>query len=123
MVRGGPTEDSEIARSREDRLRASQAELHAAVTRSQAMVDWYNRIYQRLRTRIEERQMLTEAFWALATGPGLIFYPFVHWNVHSVMWDGTDPDAASDPVTQYCRAFAMTGKDDEDKGLESEQEP
>jgi hypothetical protein len=112
MVRGDPAEEVGMARAGEDRLRGSQAELRAAVTRYQTTLDWYDRIYQRVRTRIEERQMLTEAFWTLATGPGLIFYPFVHWNVHRVMWDGTDPDAESDPVRQYCHALASTGLDD-----------
>jgi hypothetical protein len=87
----------------------AQRELGLARARYQRLVDWYDRVYQRVRTRIEEREMLTEAFWALAPGPGLLFYPIVRWNLHTVIWDGTDPDAESDPIRQYCQ-MAGTGR-------------
>jgi hypothetical protein len=98
--------DGEV-RVDEASLRASQAELRLAHARYHLTIDWYDRIYQRVQTRLEERQMLTEAFWTLAIGPGLLFYPIVHWNVHTVIWDGADPDAESDPIRRFCSALAV----------------
>jgi hypothetical protein len=99
--------DAEILRVDEDHLRAAQTDIGLARARYQLTVDWYDRIYQRVQTRLEERQMLSEAFWTLATGPGLLFYPIVHWNVHTVIWDGVDPDAESDPIRRFCSTLAV----------------
>lgn len=80
----------------------AQARLLEARLRHQSTLDWYGRVYDRLRTRLEEEQMLSDVRLVLLTGPGLIFYPIIRWNVHSVMWDGQDPDADSDSITIYC---------------------
>lgn len=65
---------------------------------------WQEKVYQRLITRLEERQILTDTFFVLlGGGPGLILYPVVHWNVHAVLCDGEDPDSDSNEVTAYCR--------------------
>jgi hypothetical protein len=73
-----------------------------AKARHQPTLSWYDRVYQRLRTRLDEERILSNVRMVLLTGPGLLFYPVIHWNVHSVFWDGADPDAESDPVTRYC---------------------
>ena len=78
------------------------ARLLEARLRHQSTLDWYGRVYDRLRTRLEEEQMLSDVRLVLLTGPGLIFYPIIRWNIHSVMWDGYDPDADSDSITLYC---------------------
>jgi len=78
------------------------ARLLEARLRHQSTVDWYGRVYDRLRTRLEEEQILSDVRLVLLTGPGLIFYPIIRWNLHSVMWDGHDPDADSDSITLYC---------------------
>ena len=68
------------------------------------LAHWQEKVYQRLITRFEERQILTETFFALlAGGPSILLYPVVHWNVHTVLWDGQDPDAESNEITLYCR--------------------
>lgn len=84
----------------------AQAKFRAARLHYQPTLDWYGRVYQRVRTRMEEEQLLSEVFWTLVTGPGLVFYPIVQWNVHSVMWDGIDPDAESDPIRRFCSDLA-----------------
>lgn len=70
--------------------------------RHRPLLSWYDRVYERVRTRLEEEEILSEVRMVLMPGPGLIFYPIVRWNVHSVFWDGVDPDAGTDPVTSYC---------------------
>ena len=67
-----------------------------------ALRDWRDRVYKRLLTRLEEDQILSQTLFTLLPGPGIILYPIVRWNVRSVLWDGADPDADSDPITQYC---------------------
>src|SRR5581483_10719486 len=67
------------------------------------LLDWYDRVYARVRTRMDEEAMLTDVGMVLVTNPGIVFYPVIRWNIHTVMWDGADPDADSDPVTRYCR--------------------
>jgi hypothetical protein len=74
----------------------------SARERLQPVLDWYDRVYRRLSNRIEEDQILTEAGLVLLATPAVIFYPIVRWNVRTVLWDGADPDAATDPVTAYC---------------------
>jgi hypothetical protein len=71
--------------------------------RYQPILNWYNRVYERVRVRLEEEQVLQDVRRVLWPTPGIIFYPLIRWNVRSVLWDGTDPDAATDPVTQFCR--------------------
>ena len=93
-----------------DEPRTTQSDLRHASAQLRWTIDWYDRLYQRVQTRLEEREMLMQTFWALAPGPALLFYPLVQWNVHSVMWDGTDPDAESDPLRQFCDA--LTGRSD-----------
>jgi hypothetical protein len=83
-------------------VQAAHAKFRAARVRYQPTLEWYDRVYQRVRIRMEEEQLLSEVFWTLVTGPGLVFYPIVQWNVHSVMWDGSDPDAESDPIRRFC---------------------
>lgn len=78
------------------------AELMDAKGRHRPTLEWYRKVYERFRTRLDEEQILSEVRLVLMPGMGLIFYPIVHWNIHSVTWDGTDPDAESDPVTRYC---------------------
>ena len=73
-----------------------------AKLRHRPTLDWYEKVYERLRTCLDEEQILSEVRLVLLPGPGLVLYPIVHWNIHSVFWDGTDPDAESDPITRYC---------------------
>jgi hypothetical protein len=63
---------------------------------------WYSRVAQRVQTRYEEDDMLYPVLGMLATSPGIVFYPFVRWNVRSALWDGVDPDADDDPVQAFC---------------------
>ena len=78
------------------------AKLLEAKARHRPTLEWFGKVSERFRTRLDEEQILSEVRSVLMTGPALIFYPIVRWNVHSVMWDGSDPDAESDPVTRYC---------------------
>lgn len=72
---------------------------------SRLALEWYPRVYERLASRLEEEQILSEVRWVLAAHPpSLIFYPIIRWNIHSVMWDGLDPEAGSDPLNQFCTA-------------------
>jgi hypothetical protein len=64
---------------------------------------WYDRVYERWRTRLDEEQMLSDVRMVLIPSvSGMLFYPLISWNIHSVFWDGADPDADSDPITRYC---------------------
>jgi len=76
--------------------------LFEARLRHQPTLDWYGRVYDRLQTRLEEEQILSDVQLVLLTGPALLLYPIIRWNFHSVMWDGADPDAESDSITLYC---------------------
>ncbi len=99
-----PLESGSTDRHKEGR-RATQeayARLLEARLRHQSTLDWYGRVYDRLRTRLEEEQILSDVRLVLLTGPALILYPIIRWNIHSVMWDGHDPDADSDSITLYC---------------------
>ncbi|TKB73575.1 MAG: hypothetical protein E8D45_08845 [Nitrospira sp.] len=86
----------------QDEALAAYQRLREARERHQPTLTWYDRVYRRLSTRIEEDQILTEAGLMLLTSPAIVFYPIVRWNLRSVLWDGGDPDADSDPVTRYC---------------------
>lgn len=76
--------------------------LEEARVRHQATLRWYGQVYERVRTRIEEEQILSDVRMVMMTGPAVIFYPIVRWNIHSVFWDEADPDGESDPITRYC---------------------
>jgi len=67
------------------------------------LLRWYDRVYKRVRTRMDEEEILTNVQMVLITNPGVVFYPLIRWNIHNVFWDGADPDADTDPVTKYCR--------------------
>jgi hypothetical protein len=71
-------------------------------TRYQPMFTWYDRVYQRVQVRLDEERVLSDLRMVLLTGPGVVFYPVIRWNVRSVFWDGVDPDSESDPVTRFC---------------------
>jgi hypothetical protein len=74
-----------------------------ARSRLQPTLAWYDRVYARWRTRLDEEQILSDVRMVLIpSGGGVIFYPVISWNIHSVFWDGADPDADSDPITRYC---------------------
>lgn len=106
--------ESDLAARQEQARRAegrAYAELMDAKVRHRPTLEWYGKVYERFRTRLDEEQILSEVRLVLVAGPGLIFYPIVHWNVHSVIWDGTDPDAESDPITRYCVARLSTPAD------------
>jgi hypothetical protein len=78
-------------------------ELADAKTRHRSMLTMYDQVYQRVRTRTEEEDILSEVRLVLMTGPAsFLFYPIIRWNVRSVLWNGEDPDAATDPVTKFC---------------------
>lgn len=76
--------------------------LTEARTRLRPTLRWYDRVYERWRTRLDEEQILSDVRMILLPGPGVIFYPVIRWNIHSVFWDGADPDADSDPITRFC---------------------
>jgi hypothetical protein len=82
--------------------REAYRRLIEAKSRHQPLLVWYGKVYERVRTRMDEEEILSDVRLVLVAGPGVIFYPLIHWNIHSVFWDGTDPDAESDPVTRYC---------------------
>ena len=97
--------ESDLSARQEQTRRAegrAYAELMDAKVRHRPTLEWYGKVSERFRTRLDEEEILSEVRLVLVAGPGVIFYPIVRWNVHSVMWDGTDPDAESDPVTHYC---------------------
>lgn len=74
-----------------------------AKSRLRPTLVWYDRVYERWRTRLDEEQILSDVRMVLfPSGGGVLFYPVISWNIHSVFWDGADPDAESDPVTRYC---------------------
>lgn len=92
--------------TREEDTRRAEGEAYVklleAKARHRPTLEWFGKVSERFRTRLDEEQILSEVRSVLMAGPALIFYPIVRWNVHSVMWDGTDPDAESDPITRYC---------------------
>jgi hypothetical protein len=65
---------------------------------------WYGLVARRVQTRIEEDDMLYPVLAMLATSTAIVLYPLVRWNVRSVLWDGSDPDAEDDPVQRFCIA-------------------
>jgi hypothetical protein len=89
-------------RSQED-ARLYQRMIDARVSHGQAS-KWYGLVARRVQTRIEEDEMLYPVLGLLATSPAIVLYPLVRWNVRSVLWDGSDPDADDDPVQRFCAA-------------------
>lgn len=86
------------------RAREAYETLAAARVRHQPILGLYDKIYQRVRTRTEEEEVLSNVRMVLLASPvSLIVYPIIRWNVHAVFWDGSDPDAEQDPVTRFCR--------------------
>lgn len=83
-------------------IRAAQQRFQEARTRLRPTLEWYERLYDRLRLRSEEEEMLADIRLLLLTGPAALLYPVVRWNLRAVLWDGADPDAESDPVARYC---------------------
>jgi len=74
-----------------------------ARARHRATLDWYEKVYARVRIRLEEEQILSDTRMLFGTGAALIFYPIVRWNIRSVLWEGRDPDSPADPVTRFCQ--------------------
>lgn len=62
----------------------------------------YDLVARRVQTRLEEDDMLYPVLGMLATSTAIVLYPVVRWNVRSVLWEGTDPDAEDDPVQLFC---------------------
>jgi hypothetical protein len=85
-----------------DDVHAAHQRFRDAHTRLEPTLQWYERVHDRLRLRLEEEEMLSDVRLLLFTGPAALFYPVVRWNLREVLWDGADPDAESDPVTRYC---------------------
>jgi hypothetical protein len=95
----------ESEQQEETRLAAREAyeRLVGAKTHYQPLLGMYDQVYQRVRTRTEEEDILSNVRMVLMTAPAsLVFYPIIRWNVRSVLWDGQDPDAEADLVTQFC---------------------
>jgi hypothetical protein len=88
------------SRSQED-ARLYQRMIDARLSHRQAS-KWYGLVARRIQTRIEEDEMLYPVLGMLATSAAIVLYPLVRWNVRSVLWDGTDPDADDDPVQRFC---------------------
>ena len=91
----------------ESSLEQAEAKLRDARARHQPAREWYARVYERVWTRVEEDRLRSEVFWTLVTGPGILFYPIVAWNLHAVFWDGHDPDAESDPIRRFCEGLVQ----------------
>jgi hypothetical protein len=87
-----------------DEERVLYRQVAAAQARQMEMAEWYGRVARRVQTRMEEDEMLNPVLGTLVTSTAIVFYPFIRWNVRSVLWDGVDPDAADDPVQVFCAA-------------------
>ena len=82
--------------------RALYRQVVAAHNQQIEAVEWYDRVARRVQTRMEEDEILNPLLGTLVTSTAIVFYPFIRWNVRSVLWDGVDPDAADDPVQVFC---------------------
>jgi hypothetical protein len=87
-----------------DEERALYRQVVASQARQMETAEWYGRVARRVETRMEEDEMLNPVLGALVTSTAIVFYPFIRWNVRSVLWDGVDPDADDDPVQVFCTA-------------------
>jgi hypothetical protein len=97
-------EESASDRSPEiDEERVLYRQVVSAHARQKETAEWYGRVARRVQTRIEEDDMLYPVLGMLATSTGIVFYPFIRWNVRSVLWEEVDPDAADDSVQVFCR--------------------
>jgi hypothetical protein len=68
-------------------------------------LSWYSRVSRRVQTRLDEDEMLYGVLGMAVSAPAaLLFYPIIRWNIRSVLWDETDPDAETDPVQRFCLA-------------------
>lgn len=87
-------------------LRQTEAlygQLIQARARHHDTLAWYTRVAHRVQTRFEEDDMLYAVLGLFMSAPAsLLFYPFVRWNVRSVLWDGADPDGDDDPIQRFC---------------------
>ncbi len=99
-IESGPVERRTLALKAEMDAYTRLAE---ARTRYRTTSGWYEKVYARIHTRLDEEEVLWQTLMTLATSPAVVLYPLIRWNIRSVFWDGTDPDAESDPVTKYCR--------------------
>lgn len=98
-----PDRGSQLSQQTDQGTTVAYQKLMRARHHYQSLFDWYQRVYARLRTRLEEAHILAETFIVLlGGGPTIALYPIVRWNIRSVIWDGSNPDAETDPVTQYC---------------------
>lgn len=97
--------------------RIAHRQLQDARTRLWPTLEWYELLYDRLRLRAEEEEMLADTRLVLLTGPSALFYPVVRWNLRAVLWDGADPDAESDPVARYCTDRLAHEKMELERGL------
>lgn len=87
----------------------SYEQLVEARMRHQPILTMYDKVYQRVRTRTEEESILSNVRTFMLAGPAsFVLYPIIHWNVRTVLWDGGDPDAATDPIGQFCRSRLAT---------------
>jgi hypothetical protein len=82
--------------------RALYRQVVATQARQMKTAEWYGRVARRVQTRMEEDEMLNPVLGTLVTSTAIVFYPFIRWNVRSVLWEGVDPDAADDPVQMFC---------------------
>jgi hypothetical protein len=98
-------------------IRAAHQRLQEARTRLRPTLEWYERLYDRLRLRSEEEEMLADTRLLLLPGPAALLYPVVRWNLRAVLWDGADPDAESDPVARYCTDRLAHEKMELERGL------
>jgi hypothetical protein len=88
--------------SQDDQERTLYQRMVAARARHGEATKWHRLVTRRVQTRIEEDEMLYPVLGMLATSTAIVLYPLVRWNVRSVLWDGTDPDAEDDPVQRFC---------------------
>jgi hypothetical protein len=94
-----PVVSPPVTRVQEEELYRKMVELRS---QHKQRLGWYRRVAQRIETRLEEDEMLYPVVGALITSPAILFYPVIRWNVRSVLWEGSDPDADDDPVKRFC---------------------
>jgi len=90
--------------SQDNQERTLYQRMVAARTRHGEATKWHRLVTRRVQTRIEEDEMLYPVLGMLSTSTAIVLYPLVRWNVRSVLWEGTDPDAEDDPVQRFCIA-------------------
>lgn len=95
---------AKVQPSQDDKERILYQRMVAARARHGEATKWYRLVTRRVQTRIEEDEMLYPVLGMLSTSTAIVLYPLVRWNVRSVLWEGTDPDAEDDPVQRFCIA-------------------